>query len=449
VSDFNGEHVVVVGFGTSGSAAARVLTEEGATVRISEQRVLTELSPPESFAELGVEILAGGHRAEHLDGATLVVTSPGVPEDAPILRSALDRGLPVWSELELGARLCRVPYVGVTGTNGKTTTTEMVVAAMRAHGLDAVACGNVGYPFSLAAREVHDALAVEASSFQLRFSESFHPRVSVLLNLAEDHLDWHGSFDAYAEAKAAVFANQTAEESHVGNRDDTAAARLSARAIARHVWTTLSEPLDGEVGYAGGHLVARLDGEIALEAPTGGGRGRRADAAAAVAAGLSFGLSPDAVSGGITAARTLPHRGEVVAHAGAIRFVDDSKATNPHAALAAVEGYERVVLIAGGRAKGVDLSPLKAAAPRLAAVVAIGEAAGEILRIFANLVPARRVGSIEAAARAAFELAPDGGTVLLAPACASQDMFKDYRERGERFAAAAAEISEGVPAAHG
>jgi UDP-N-acetylmuramoylalanine--D-glutamate ligase len=450
VSDFDGAHAVVVGLGTSGSAAARALIEQGATVRISEQRDLTELSGPESFADLGVEILAGGHRAEHLDGATLVVTSPGVPQDAPILRSALDRGLPVWSELELGARLCRVPYVGVTGTNGKTTTTEMVAAAMRAHGLDAVACGNVGHPFSLAARETHDALAVEASSFQLRFSESFHPRVSVLLNLAEDHLDWHGSFDAYAEAKTGVFSNQTAEETHVGNRDDSAAARLSTRAIARHVWTTLFEPNDGEVGYAGDRMVSRIDGlEATFAPPAGGGRGRRADAAAAVAAGLSFGLSPDAVSEGITAAGILPHRGEVVARAGAIRFVDDSKATNPHAALAAVEGYERVVLIAGGRAKGVDLSPLRDAAPRLTAVVAVGEAAGEILRIFANLVPTRSAGSIEEAARVAFELAPDGGTVLLAPACASQDMFKDYRERGERFAAAAAEISEGVPAAHG
>jgi UDP-N-acetylmuramoylalanine--D-glutamate ligase len=145
----------------------------------------------------------------------------------------------------------------------------------------------------------------------------------------------------------------------------------------------------------------------------------------------------------------LAHRGATVAEAGGIRFVDDSKATNPHAALAAMEGLDRVVLIAGGRAKGVDLTPLAAAAPRLAAVVAIGEAAEELVRIFSSLVPTRTAASIEEAARIAFDLAPDGGTVLLAPACASQDMFTDYRERGERFAAAAARIAEGVPAAHG
>ncbi|MDP9296011.1 MAG: UDP-N-acetylmuramoyl-L-alanine--D-glutamate ligase, partial [Actinomycetota bacterium] len=323
-----GERVVVIGLGVSGSAAARVLLEGGAAVRISEQREWKDVPAVEALTGLDVEILGGGHRVEHLDGATLVVTSPGVPQDAPILRAALDRGLPVWSELELGARLCRVPYVGITGTNGKTTTTEMVAAAMAADGLDAIACGNVGHPFSLAAREKHDALAVEASSFQLRFSESFHPRVSVLLNLAEDHLDWHGSFDAYAEVKTRVFALQTAEETHVGNRDDPAAAELSAKASARRVWTTLSEPQQGEVGYAGGHLISRLEGfeEIALEAPAEGGRGRRADAAASAAAGLSFGLSPRAVAEGIAAAGRLPHRGEVVARAGSIRFVDDSKA---------------------------------------------------------------------------------------------------------------------------
>src|SRR5205085_871551 len=219
-------------------------------------------------------------------------------------------------------------------------------------------------------------------------------------------------------------------ETHVGNRDDQQAAAVSSRAHARVVWTTLTEPRDGEVGCVGDSIVALLDEDVTAPAPAEGGRGRRADAVAAVAAGLSFGLSPGAVSNGIAGAAPLAHRGGTVAVAGGIRFVDDSKATNPHAALAALEGLDRVVLIAGGRAKGVDLSPLGAAAPRLSGVVAIGEATQELLRIFASLVPTRAAGSIEEAARIAFDLAPDGGTVLLAPACASQDMFTDYRERG-------------------
>src|SRR5206468_6184206 len=163
----------------------------------------------------GVETRYGGHRPEHLDGITLVVASPGVPPGAPIIAWAHGRGVPLWSELELGARLCRVPYVGVTGTNGKTTTVEMLAAMMRAAGVVARACGNVGYPFSLAAREEGlDALAVEASSFQLAFQETFHPEVSVLLNVAPDHLDWHGTLEAYVAAKAMIYAHQGAGDIH-------------------------------------------------------------------------------------------------------------------------------------------------------------------------------------------------------------------------------------------
>jgi UDP-N-acetylmuramoylalanine--D-glutamate ligase len=449
MSAFDGERALVIGLGVSGAAAARVLLEEGAAVRISEAGLRERASGAESIRDLDVEILDGGNDASHLGDATLVVTSPGVPQDAPILRAAFERGIPVWSELELGARLCRVPYVGVTGTNGKTTTTEMLTASMREDGRDAVACGNVGHPFCLAAREPHDALAVEASSFQLRFSESFHPRVSLLLNLAEDHLDWHGSSEAYADAKARIFALQDGGDVHVGNRDDDAAAAISSKAPTRVVWTTLGEPHDGEVGCRGDEIVSLLGEKHTFPVPAQGGRGRRADAVAAVAAGLSFGLSASAVAEGIDVAAPLAHRGATVARAGSIRFVDDSKATNPHAALAALEGLDGVVLIAGGRAKGVDLSPLATAAERMAGVVTIGEAASELVRIFSSLVPTRTAGSIEEATRIAFDLAPEAGTVLLAPACASQDMFTDYRERGERFAAAAARIAEGVPAAHG
>src|SRR5207245_442206 len=177
-SHYRGPRVMVVGLGASGRAAARVLSEEGADVLVSERRPMDELGDVSELVALGVDVRAGGHLPEHLDGASLVVVSPGVPETAPVLEWAGGRALPIWSELELGARFCDVPVVAVTGTNGKTTTTEMVAGAMRSAGLDAVACGNVGHPFSVAAREERDALAVEASSFQLRFVETFHPRVS-------------------------------------------------------------------------------------------------------------------------------------------------------------------------------------------------------------------------------------------------------------------------------
>jgi UDP-N-acetylmuramoylalanine--D-glutamate ligase len=451
---FAGERAVVVGFGRSGRAAAQVLVAEGADVRVTEARSLADVDGTPAVIEADtedptdlprdLEILAGGHRPEHLDGATVVVVSPGVPQGADVLGWARERGLPIWSELELGARLCRVPYVAVTGTNGKTTTVELVAGMMRAAGLSAAACGNVGYPFSLAARDASlDALAVECSSFQLVFQESLHPRVSVLLNLAPDHLDWHGSFDAYVRAKARIFARQGPADTHVGNRDDHEAARVSGQASCAVRWFGSGPPAPGDVGVGEGHILSAdvgagsVDALIDLGAPSVQHRSFLSDAAAAATATLAFGLPADAIRAALQTFDPLPHRGTVVARAGSVKFVDDSKATNPHAALAALEGMKDAVLIAGGLAKGIDLSPLASAAPSLAAVVAMGEAAPAVAEVFRGLVPVLRAGSIEEAVKVAFAAAPEGGTVVLAPACASQDMFRDYRERGERFTAAA------------
>ncbi|TMK47691.1 MAG: UDP-N-acetylmuramoyl-L-alanine--D-glutamate ligase [Actinobacteria bacterium] len=442
---FAGERVLVVGLGVAGRAAARVLAEEGAEVRVTEER--PEAAGAEEIRDLGVDVLTGGHEPRHLDGVTAVVASPGVPEGAPVLRWAADRGIAIWSELDVGARLCHAPYVAVTGTNGKSTTTMMVATMMRAAGLDASACGNIGHAFSLAAREGHAALAVEASSFQLRFHHWLHPRVSVLLNVAPDHIDWHGSFEHYAEAKARIYELQGENAVHVGNADDDRGREISAAAPCRVVWFRMGSPGEGEVGFVGRELVARMDGEAPLGVPVSDAAGFRADAAAAAAAALSFGLPAGAVAEGLRRMRPLPHRGEEVARVGTVTFLDDSKATNVHAALHALAGRRDVVLIAGGMAKGVDLAPLVEATPALAGVVAVGEAAPEIAMLFESKVPVSKAGSIEEAVREAFELAPHGGTVLLAPACASWDMFRDYVERGERFAKAARglpkEISDG------
>ncbi len=438
--EFAGERVLVVGLGVAGRAAARVLAEEGAEVRVTEER--PEAAGADEIRGLGVEVLTGGHEASHLDGVTAVVASPGVPEGAPVLRWAAERGLAIWSELDVGARLCRAPYVAVTGTNGKSTTTMMVATMMQAAGLDAVACGNIGHAFSVAAREGHAALAVEVSSFQLRFHHWVDATVSVLLNVAPDHIDWHGSFERYAESKARVYELQDGGDVHVGNADDERGAEISAAAPCRVVWFRMGTPGEGEVGFVGRELVARIDGEVPLGIPGSDAAGFRADAAAAAAASLSFGLDPGAVAEGLRRMRPLPHRGEEVARVGSVAFLDDSKATNVHAALHALAGRRDVVLIAGGIAKGVDLSPLAEAAPGLAGVVAVGEAAPEIMMLFEGRVPVSKAGSIEEAVREAFELAPARGTVLLAPACASWDMFRDYVERGERFAEAARRLAE-------
>ena len=435
-----GELVVVVGFGASGRAAAEVLAADGARVLVTERRPLGELDAP---APPGVELRAGGHEPTHLDGAALLVVSPGVPPGALALTWARERDLPVWSELELGARLCRAPYIAVTGTNGKTTTVELLAAMMCAGGLKARACGNVGYPFSLAAKETWDALAVEASSFQLALQEHLRPKVSVLLNLAPDHLDWHGSFEAYTDAKARVYANQSGADVHVGNASDPEAARLSSAAPCEVRWFRAGPPEAGETGVVDGRVSVRpatgtreetfalpdADGAFAI------------DAAAAVTAALAFGVAPAAIRSALESFEPLPHRGAVVAVAGEVSFLDDSKATNPHATLAALSGRRDVVLIAGGRAKGIDLTPLRDAAEHVSAVVTLGEAAADIEAIFSGMVPTRRAASIEEAVALAFVEARPGGEVLLAPACASQDMFRDYAERGDLFAGVATALA--------
>jgi UDP-N-acetylmuramoylalanine--D-glutamate ligase len=442
---FAGERAVVVGAGVAGTAAARALVAEGASVLVTETRPDELVPSADELRAAGADVRAGGHRPGHLDGATLVVTAPGVPPDAEVVSWAEDRGLPIWGEMELGARLATVPYVAVTGTNGKTTVTAMVEACLRADGRDAVACGNIGRSFPEAAREAHDVLVVEVSSFQLARQESFHPFASVLLNVAPDHLDWHGDLEAYAAAKARIHALQAGEDVHVGNRDDPAAASISERARCRVRWFRSGPPDVDEVGYEGEHLVARIAGQHRLGAIRGG-PALREDAAAAAALALSIGVVPAAAAAALATFRPAPHRGEEVAVVDGVRFVDDSKATNVHAALAAIRGVDDAVLIAGGRAKGADLSALRQEAGRLRAVVAIGEAAPEVAAAFDGAVPTSFAGSIEEAVREAFATAGPGGTVLLAPACASWDQFTDYAERGDRFAAAARSLVEEVTA---
>jgi UDP-N-acetylmuramoylalanine--D-glutamate ligase len=445
---FAGGRAVVLGAGVAGRAAATALSAEGADVVLTDaaQVLDTEAEAVAVLGAAGIEVRLGAQRPEDFDGADIVVTSPGIPPSAPVLGWAAERGLPVWDELELGARLARVPYVGVTGTNGKTTTTGMIASCLRAAGLHAGACGNIGHPFSTAAREGFEVLVVEASSFQLSRQESFHPRVSVLLNLAPDHLDHHGSFDAYRDAKAAIFALQRGDDVHVGNAEDDLARAVSSGAPCERRWFRgRGAPDDATVGYRGSALTAGIGGEEVPIARLGAERaGERENAAAAAAAALAFGVGPQAVADGLAAYEPERHRGEEVASVDGVRFLDNSKATNVHAALAAIATVEDAVLIAGGRAKGQELRPLADGARHLRAVVAIGETAAIVAEVFDGRVPVETAPSIEDATRRAFAIAPRPGTVLLAPACASWDQFVSYEERGDRFAVAARSLREEV-----
>jgi UDP-N-acetylmuramoylalanine--D-glutamate ligase len=441
-----GERALVVGAGVAGVGAARVLVAEGAQVVVTDAKPERELASIDDLRTIGATVRAGGHEPEDLEGATVVVVAPGVPPTAPIVRWASERAIPIWGEMELGARLARGPYVGVTGTNGKSTVTAMVEACLREDGRDALACGNIGRSFPEAAREPHEILVVEVSSFQLEMQTSFHPTVSALLNVGPDHLDWHGSFEAYAAAKARIHAGQEPGDVHVGNRDDALAASISGSARCDVRWFRAGPPRDREVGYEGAELVARIDGERRLGEIAADPPGHRANAAAAAAVALSLEVDPAAAAAALAAFVPASHRGELVVTVDGVRFLDNSKATNVHAATAAILGVRDAVLIAGGRAKGADLTPLRAVANHLRRVVAIGESALDLVEVFEGLVPTVVAASIEGAVREAFAAARPDGTVLLAPACASWDQFADYAERGERFAAAARSLGAEVSA---
>jgi UDP-N-acetylmuramoylalanine--D-glutamate ligase len=444
------ERALVVGLGASGTAAARVLA------RADVEVVMVDDAPDHPAAERlrteGFEVLLGRAPVEAFGpDIDLVVPSPGVPEHAPVLIAAAERQVPVWSEPELAWRLYPRRLFAVTGTNGKTSVTELLAAMLQAGGVAAVACGNIGTPMCDAAANAaaDTVLVAELSSFQLRFTGTLRPEIGVLLNLAPDHLDWHGDLAAYGSAKARLWEAQRPGDWAVANADDPRTMELLERhAPAGRASFSATHEVPLGVGRRDTHLVAVLPSDAAtveqpllpldrLAPPLADHV--VANVAAAACAAAFGGVPPDAIADAAAAFRPGRHRYEtVVTDEHGVRFVDDSKATNVHAAIAALNAAAPVVWIAGGTAKGVSLAPLGDHLGNVRAAVLIGEAADELEEICARRgVPALRAASIEEAVERAAVLAEPGDTVLLAPACASFDQFRDYAERGDRFAAAA------------
>jgi UDP-N-acetylmuramoylalanine--D-glutamate ligase len=445
----SGVRVLVCGVGVAGSSAARALLAAGSDV------ALTATTEGPAVAEL----VAGGARwlgpLSELPDVDLVVTSPGLRPTDPLLVAAQVRGVPVWGEVELAWRLRPAegtPWLAVTGTNGKTTTVRMLEAMLRAAGMNAVAVGNVGNPLidAVIAPEPYDVLAVELSSQQLYFAPSIRPVAGALLNLAPDHLDWHGTFEDYAAAKRSVWNGTVA----VGNADDELVARLLPTAPGEHVAFTLDEPEPGGLGVASGHLVSRAFGDddlvlAAVEDVRPAGVHNVANALAAAALARSVGVGAEAIARGLADFVPDPHRNQLLGVYGELTWVDDSKATNAHAARGSLLAYDRVVWVAGGQLKGASVDELvQEVAPRLVGAVLLGvdrALVGEALRRHAPDVPVIEVGTNDDGAmlevvRAAAGLARPGDTVLLAPAAASYDMFANYSARGQAFADAIAEI---------
>lgn len=433
-----GIEALVVGAGRTGAAAASFLLDCGATVRLVDDRAEARLP-----AELAgrVEFHAGSSAPEVLAGAALVVPSPGVPQDAPLLAAAVAAGIPVCSEIELAARTLAAPLVAITGTNGKSTTTELLGAMLRAAGARPFVGGNLGTPLVEAARSEADVVVAEISSFQLEWVDRFHPQVGVWLNLSEDHLDRHGDLDTYARTKARLFAHQAEADVAILNRDDPRVWEWAGR-IRGRVWSFGRSKLDRPGACIESDRIVVDNGAVRHEFATAGlalrGPHNQDNIAAAALAAEALSVPADRVAEALQGFAGLRHRMEEVAERGGVRFIDDSKGTNLGALQRALEGLPdgRVVLIAGGRGKGGDYSGvLDLLASRAHFAVAYGEAGEDLVHAWQDRVRVEFHRPFAEAVEAARAAARPGDTVLLSPGCASQDQFGDYRERGEAFAA--------------
>lgn len=457
-----GARVLVTGAGISGRALVAPLTDLGADVTLTDGNADSLAS---AARELGVDTATPDAAIAAFDEYVQVITSPGWRPDSPVLSAAAGAGIAIWGDVEFAWRLDQAAVYGparqwlvVTGTNGKTTTTSMLESILRAGGISAVACGNIGLPVTDALRSDaprYDALAVELSSFQLHWAPSVHPTAGAVLNIAEDHLDWHGGMQGYIDAKTQALTGGVA----VLGLDDPVAASLHGRCSAeRTVGFRLGAPGPDELGIDGDHLVDRafVGGVLATVADvTPAGPAGLMDALAAAALARSIGVPAAAVGEGLRSYTVGPHRAARVAEVDGVTYVDDSKATNPHAARTSLLAHPRVVWIAGGLLKGAQVDDLVAeVADRLVAAVLFGRDAGEIAVALARHAPQVPVHRVEAghddqvtsndppdvvmarAVRVATDAAAAGDTVLLAPAAASLDMFTDYGHRGRSFAEA-------------
>jgi UDP-N-acetylmuramoylalanine--D-glutamate ligase len=390
---------------------------------------------------MGAEVEIGGHDLALLD-ADVAILSPGIPPAADVVVALRQAGVEAFSEVELAYRLARCDFLAVTGTNGKTTTTSLLAAILQEAGVATAAAGNIGFPLIDAIANVPEggAIALEVSSFQLAAIARFRPKVAVVLNVAEDHIDWHGSFREYADAKARIIANQTSEDVFLPNAEDAEATAMGHKATARVVPFSAYRSMPDGVGIDGDSVLWRGTQVLSVsDVPLPGMTGLE-DVVAAAGAALEYGIDPRAVLRAVKSFRPLAHRLEVVAEYDDVTYIDDSKATNPHATQAAVKGLRDVVLIAGGRSKGIDLSPLATTVPPVVAVIALGEARAEVHKVFDGLVPVETVDSMSAAVERAAARSIRGGSVLLSPGCASLDMYESYVARGEDFARAVKEL---------
>jgi len=449
--ELKGKKIVVVGLARTGVAVARFLAERGALVTVTDMKDEKALTPHlEKLAGLEINYELGRHDRESFLTADLIVVSPGVPMEIEPLKLARARKRQVISEIELASRFIGAAMVAITGTNGKTTTTSLTGEIFRGCGFTTFVGGNIGNPLIdlvTSAREV-ERVVVELSSFQLEGVERFHPRVSVLLNITEDHLDRYASFQDYVDAKARIFAKQTAADFAVLNMDDPLVAGYAGKIRARVVPMSRQKEQSPGIFYRDGIITFRWDCREE-RFPVAGYRLKGVhnldNIMAALATTLLLGCDADRAQLTVAEFPGLPHRMELVATINGIPWYNDSKGTNVGSVVKSLESFAgKVTLIAGGKDKGGDYGPLAPLVKeRVEHMILIGEAKEIMKTALGHLTDTRMAGTLDEAVELAHKVTASGGVVLFSPACSSFDMFRNYEERGERFASLARAIGDG------
>jgi len=441
VFELRGKRVLVVGLARTGVATALFCAARGACVTSTDTRSESEIADAiKRLHEAGVAWELGGHREQLLLNQDLIIPSPGVPADAPLLQAARAQGITIWSEIELADRFLNGRLIGITGSNGKTTTTSLIEHILRTAGFPTILAGNIGTPLISCVEQTNDrtVTVVELSSFQLELIETFRPNISVFLNLTPDHLDRHGTLQSYGAAKVRIFENQTESDFAVLNADDAGTATLAPS--RPHVyWFSRKQRVAQGAFVRGSEIVFRQDGveEAVLklaDIPLAGGHNVE-NVMAAIAATRLAGAEPAAIAKGVRSFSGVEHRLEFVADIGGVRYYNDSKATNVDAALKALDAFPgRILIILGGKDKGSDYTVLQPPL-REKAILAllIGAAADKIEKQIAGSVAIERAETIERALETAAHAAQPGDIVLLAPACASFDQFQNFEHRGRVF----------------
>ncbi len=439
--ELRGKRVLVVGLARTGVATALFCVTRGASVTATDTRTENEIG--EAIAPLratGVRLELGGHRENTFSEQDLIVPSPGVPADAPLLQSARAKGVTIWSEVELADRFLHGRLIGITGSNGKTTTTSLIEHILRNAGFSTILAGNIGTPLIVRVEQTSDntITVVELSSFQLELIETFRPNISVFLNLTADHLDRHHTMEAYGRAKARIFENQTEVDMAVLNADDPATTPL-APSKPHLYWFSRKQRVAQGAFVRENEIVFRHDGEeeevLKLQDIPLAGAHNVENVLAAVVTTRLAGAHPAAIAKGVRSFAGVEHRLEFIVEIGGVRYYNDSKATNVDATLKALEAFPgRILIVLGGKDKGSDYTLLQGLLrERAILALLIGAAAEKIEKQITGSVAIERAGTIERAVEIASHAARPGDVVLLAPACASFDQFQNYEHRGRVF----------------